>query len=272
MSETVTVPDALVDVVGAATVEPLRATGDPRIVTVRLIDGDGDAGGVRFLKYAPTDLARPEGHQHLVAAEAERLRWLDGRARTPRLWGAGERDGVTWLATHGLEGTSSHLPEHRMDLRATIAAIAGGLRELHDTVAVDDCPFDARYETEVDAVAARLGAGLVDVAHLRPALARIKPERLVEILRTSPRKGDDDLVVTHGDAAMPNVLVAAGSCTGLVDLGRLGVADRHRDLADCATSLAANIGPEALPPFFEAYGIEPDAARLDQHTLIAELS
>lgn len=268
----VEVPEPLIPLVGTARVEALRPTGDARIVTVRLLDGDTGADGTRYLKYAPVDLARPEGHEHLVAAEAERLRWLDGRAGAPRLWGAGESGGFVWLGTVGLEGTASHLPEHRMDLRATIGAIAEGLRTLHDIAPVAECPFDASFTREIDGIEARFAAGLVDHAGLRPALRRISPERLVEILRTSPRRGEDDLVVTHGDAAMPNILVHRGRCSGLVDLGRLGVADRHRDLADCAASLAANIGPEALPPFFEAYGMEPDPARLDQHTLLGELS
>lgn len=265
---TVEIPEPLTPLVGAAQVEAVRPTGDARIVTVRLVDADG----ARYLKYAPVELERAEGEDHLVAAEAARLRWLDGRARTPVLWGAGETDGFVWLGTDALEGTASHLPEHRMDLRATIGAIAEGLRALHDSLPIAGCPFDASFAREIDGAEARLRVGLVDHAALRPALRRISPERLVEILRTSPRRGEDDLVVTHGDASMPNVLVHGGRCTGLVDLGRLGVADRHRDLADCATSLAANIGPEALPPFFDAYGIAPDPARLDQHTLLSELS
>src|SRR3546814_18600413 len=41
-----------------------------------------------------------------------------------------------------------------------------------------------------------------------------------------------DRVVCHGDACMPNVMVDPGTlqCTGLVELGRRGTADRYADL------------------------------------------
>ena len=42
----------------------------------------------------------------------------------------------------------------------------------------------------------------------------------------------DQLVVCHGDACAPNTLIDSdGSCSGHVDLGTLGIADRWADLA-----------------------------------------
>jgi aminoglycoside phosphotransferase len=54
----------------------------------------------------------------------------------------------------------------------------------------------------------------------------------------------DKLVVCHGDACAPNTLLTVdGTCSGHVDLGVLGVADRWADLAVATWSAEWNYGP-----------------------------
>ena len=70
-------------------------------------------------------------------------------------------------------------------------------------------------------------------------------------------------MVCHGDPCAPNTLVDdAGRFTAIVDVGRLGVADRWADLAVASMSLDWNWGPGWQPAFFAAYGIAPDAERI----------
>ena len=64
-------------------------------------------------------------------------------------------------------------------------------------------------------------------------LARVEAE-----VETRRRQEDADRVVCHGDLCLPNLLVDGGRFSGFIDLGRLGVADRHADLA----LLVANVG------------------------------
>ena len=79
-----------------------------------------------------------------------------------------------------------------------------------------------------------------------------------------------DLVVCHGDACLPNIMVdpATHRCVGLIDLGRLGTADRYVDLALLlANARESWAGPEdeqiAQQRLFEALGISPpDQKRL----------
>jgi streptomycin 3"-kinase len=89
-----------------------------------------------------------------------------------------------------------------------------------------------------------------------------------------------DLVVCHGDACLPNVLIdpETWECVGVVDLGRLGVADRYLDLA----LLAANVGSAGMFAQFSAadadtllraYGLESaDQARLRFYQVLDALS
>ena len=71
-------------------------------------------------------------------------------------------------------------------------------------------------------------------------------------------------MLVHGDGCAPNTLIsAAGGWTGHVDLGDLAVGDRWADLAVAALSLDWNFGEGHQDELYQAYGIEPDPARID---------
>jgi len=174
-------------------------------------------GGREYVKVAP-----PKWAHHLVT-EVERLRWARARVEVPRVLGAG--DG--WLHTAGLAGRSAVDPHWVAAPRAAARAIGAGLRLLHDTLPVDDCPFGPP-------------AWVTDA---------MPPGRLV---------------VCHGDACAPNTLIDDdGRCSGHVDLGDLGVADRWADLAVATLSLSWNYGGSWEGELLDAYGVEPDPARID---------
>ncbi|MFY8402409.1 phosphotransferase, partial [Pseudomonas aeruginosa] len=76
--------------------------------------------------------------------------------------------------------------------------------------------------------------------------------------------------VCHGDPCMPNFMVDPKTlqCTGLIDLGRLGTADRYADLALMIANAEENwAAPDeaerAFAVLFNVLGIEaPDRERL----------
>ena len=82
----------------------------------------------------------------------------------------------------------------------------------------------------------------------------------------------DRLVVCHGDACAPNTLLSDdGSCSGHVDVGSLGVADRWADLAVATWSTAWNYGPGWESTLLDAYGIGPDPERAAYYRLLWDL-
>lgn len=220
--------------------------------------------------------------------------------RTPEL--ATERDKVAWLTTTPIAGpnvvdwvrsangatlvmttvpglAACQLPRELVPRAVT--SMANLLRRLHD-LPIADCPFARRLGTTVSAARRAVGSGSVDVTDFDYSrLGRTPDDLLKELVDGVPQATDlevRDLVVCHGDACLPNVLFnpETGAATGLVDLGRLGVADRYLDLALVTRSMAAremNDQYDATDAvrLLEQYGIStPDRWRLEYYRLLDE--
>ena len=184
--------------------------------------------GARYVKWNP----RRTG----IDLERERLRldWISARHPAPQVVAHGSDDDAQWLVTRALPGASAVGDVWRARRPEAIRAIAEGLRAIH-AIAVDD--FPAHWTAEVW------------VGRRPPSL--------------EPRPPIHEPVLVHGDACAPNTLISAsGAWTGNVDFGDLAVGDRWADLAVASLSLDWNFGEGHQGELFDAYGIEPDEARI----------
>jgi kanamycin kinase len=184
-----------------------------------------ELGGVTFSVAGEFVKVYPDQHAGLLDAEVTRLRWAADFAAVPKVLSTGPG----WLHTAALPGRSAVDPHWIARPLEAARAIGAGLRRLHDDLPADQCPFGAPAWVRADAPPA------------------------------------DRLVVCHGDACAPNTIVGDdGLCTGHVDLGDLGVADRWSDLAVATMSLAWNFGPSGRQEaaLLEAYGVAPDQERI----------
>ena len=66
---------------------------------------------------------------------------------------------------------------------------------------------------------------------------------------------DEDLVFTHGDLCLPNILCNDELC-GLIDLGLAGPADRYQDIAICMRSIKANLDGTYGGKIYDGYDDE----------------
>lgn len=172
----------------------------------------------------------------VLDGERQRLEWLYGRGPTsPEM--------LDWLWTE--EGAClvmravPGVPASDVDAADLVRAwpsLAEALLALH-AMPIESCPFERGLATMVARAEDVVARGAVNPDFLAredvetaPAdqLAALRaevPERLTQEM--------SDCVVCHGDACLPNLMVNPASlrCTGVIDLGRLGVADRHADLA-----------------------------------------
>lgn len=203
-----------------------------------------------------------------LPAEAARLRWLAAQDfPCPRILAEVEEGGWHWLLLSAVEGrdlTSS--PDLAPGQVIEIAAEA--LRQLHGLDA-DKCPFDHGLDHQLALARQRVEAGLVDEEDFdETRLGQSATELFDELVRLRPR--DEDRVVCHGDATFANLMARDARFTGVIDCTRLGVADRHQDLALVIRDIEENLGTEWTAPFLRLYGHDADPERIAFFQLLDE--
>ncbi|HFK2920374.1 TPA: APH(3')-II family aminoglycoside O-phosphotransferase [Stenotrophomonas maltophilia] len=201
--------------------------------------------------------------------EIARLRWLRAQGQpAPTVIADVKEAGRHWLLMSALPGrdlaSSPELAPPRL-----VEVLADALRGLH-ALPVAACPFDQRIASRLQAAAARIEGGLVDADDFDDERLGQSPQQVFAELQDT-RPEHEQLVVSHGDACLPNLMAANGRFSGFIDCGRLGVADRYQDLALAARSLVDNFEDTRwVAPFFQRYGLVADERRLAFYRLLDE--
>ena len=233
----------------------------PWLSTWRLTGPDGS---VRFAK---VDRA---GRYPTLHAESERMIWATAYLPVPEVVALEQLGPTTILLTEGLPGRDATDAAWSDDLPGLVRALGRGLRDFHQAVGEEWCPFRFDVERALDHVRRRVDTDEYDPGGFHDEHAGLTPaDALAELAATAP--AEEDLVVCHGDYCPPNVLLRKGRVTGYVDLGELGVADRWWDVAVGAWSVGWNFGQQLEPLFYESYGITPDPARIRFYRLLYDL-
>ncbi|MGE8547189.1 MAG: APH(3') family aminoglycoside O-phosphotransferase [Alcaligenes sp.] len=203
-----------------------------------------------------------------LPGEIERLRWMaQVGLPAPAVLDALRHEGRHYLLMSAVPGQDMATAfDLQPALVLRVAAMA--LRILHETP-IEDCPFDHRLEHRLADAGRRLQAGLVDESAFDGPRQGWSAAQVWEELLAS-RPDTQDLVVTHGDACLPNLMLEGKWFTGFIDCGRLGVADRFQDLALTARSIEHNFGPQWVDVFFQEYGLEADEGRMEFYRLLDE--
>lgn len=205
-----------------------------------------------------------------------------------------ERDRVEWLAGTGLPGATVadwlESPDGACLVTTAVPGVAGTelpesvhlkameslgrtLRELHS---LRDCPFEQPLASVIALAEDVVRRDAVNPAFLTDEWRKLEPSELLDrVVAERPYiEAGADLAVCHGDACLPNVFFdpATLEVTGLIDLGRLGIADRYTDLALATIQLRDEWSADPAP-FLAAYGLpSPDQRRLDFYRLLDPLT
>ncbi|MEG9501366.1 MAG: APH(3'') family aminoglycoside O-phosphotransferase [Methylorubrum extorquens] len=231
----------------------------------------GDAVYRRSDAAAFAKVAGP-GRAAELRGERDRLLWLEKQdIPCPRVldW----QEAGTYLVTSAIPG----LPASELtgdDLVAAWPSIVAMVATLHCLDPLS-CPFERRLGPMLKRARDVVARGAVNPDFLPDEDRAVRPTTLLARVESElPIRLEDEareMVVCHGDATMPNLMVEPGTlrCTGFVDLGRLGTADPYADLALMLANASEAWTSEAqarhaFDALFRGLGIDrPDRGRLD---------
>lgn len=189
------------------------------------------------------DLSDIDGQS--LQQERERLRWLVGRIPLPELVGHEVTDTHEYLATTRLRGISLDHPDALLHAERLINLLARALREIH-ALPIRECPFDLSLRRQL--ALARHGIQ-TQAIQLENAVALFN-----ELARQRP--STEDVVVTHGQAVLSSFVIHGEWLEGVLNVGSLGIADRHVDLTCAYQSISKHLNKALAEQFLDAYGRE----------------
>ncbi|GMK37602.1 aminoglycoside phosphotransferase APH(3') [Paenibacillus sp. CCS19] len=205
-------------------------------------------GENKYLKVQPIDSIEPLDRQ------AKRLIWLQDKLPVPKVVDYGIIGSYEYLVTVEIAGAASYQinKEQRNDM---VKLIAQGLRRLHE-ITIEGCPFDHSITQLMSIIRSNYDKGVIGTSDLFRKFSEDNLDKLIREVEDFARNLDEDLVFTHGDYSLPNIIVNGGCISGFIDLGNCGVADRYYDLAVAEKSIIRNFGEGYSDLFFNHYGIK----------------
>ena len=241
---------------------PLEYCGRGRLGTT-ILRGRNSRGRGYYLKAA--SLASVED----LSRERQILGWLRDRLPVPEVMGYAEDSGWAFLALSEGEGERSETSGQ--PVAETVALLGRTLSNIH-ILSKAHCPVGETLDEELARAGCLLAKGWIDYESFQADNDGRTPDEVYRELLNN-RDFPEDLVFTHGDFAMPNVLVRGGQVTSILDWANARAGDRHRDFVVMRDSLQRNCGPDWIPAFLKAYGggnaIDP--ARMEFYALLDQM-
>ncbi len=195
-----------------------------------------------------------------LLTETVALSWLRDKLSVPELQCFHVEGDTQFLLMTQMEGVSGIQPEETGDPANLVREFAKGLREVH-SLSTESCTLDWRMSSFFTWAEGLIENGVLDEYIPEGATRTIFSDQLSDIKKGMPEV--EDLVFTHGDYCLPNVMFQDGRLSGYIDLGYAGVGDRYLDFVAARGTIRRNLGEEWIGPFFQAYGLEePDQEKL----------
>lgn len=137
---------------------------------------------------------------------------------------------------------------------------------------VTDTMIHQTLDVRLKQAEAHVMQGLVDMTTWDMAIHKRRFSSPMDLLNYLKRHHpQEDFVFSHGDLTCENIIIDHHH-VGLIDLGRMGIADRYQDLALAYRSILYETGDIHMArQLFDRLNIELDETKLDYYLLLDEL-
>jgi len=201
--------------------------------------------------------------------EKEKLEWLQGKLSVPEVLYYDKDEVNEFLLITEIKGINASDKSYETNLPYLMEQLALGIKTIH-SLSVESCPFNKNLDVKIEDAKRRVENGLVDEEDFDEVRKGLKATELIKEL-ISKKPINEDLVFTHGDFCLPNIIIDKGKVSGFIDLGRAGVSDRYQDLALIIRSITSNFGKKCIPFFLKEYGVkELDESKIFYYQLMDE--
>jgi kanamycin kinase/aminoglycoside 3'-phosphotransferase-2 len=200
--------------------------------------------------------------------EKNRLEWLQGKLPVPKVLHYEKDKENEYLLLSEIKGKDASHQSYETNLPQLMKLLAEGVKMMHG-ISIKDCPFNEKLEKKIEEARQRVKNGLVDEEDFDDIRSGKTAKQLFQDLIIK-KPENEELVFTHGDYCLPNIIMDNDKVSGFIDMGRAGVADRHQDLALAIRSIRYNFGEEMVPFFLNEYGFEVDETKIKYYQLLDE--
>lgn len=202
--------------------------------------------------------------------EYQKLTWLKGKLPVPDVIIFIQENETDYLITSEVKGDMLCSKYYQDNPLKGIQVLKEAFDKIK-TVNITNCPFDNTNNMKISLIKKRIENNLVDERNLSDK-AKEKFETLKNMMvYLEENKPKEDLMFSHGDISLPNVIAHKDHLIGFIDLGECGIADKWFDLAICEKSIIRNYGMKYIDMFYEVLGIKREADKVEYYLFMLEL-
>jgi len=181
-----------------------------------------------------------------------KLTWLEDKLPISKVKDYKIIENKEYILTEFMEGIPSFEFGHQSTTNNVGIILGESLRKIHD-LNIQKCPFKLNIDDRISKLLNKIERDNVDQDILNFHFPNSTKAEILEQTKSLILQ-KWNLVFSHGDYCLPNILISNNKLSGFIDMGDSGVADRNYDLYYGLWSLKYNDLEKYSDDFINSYG------------------